>query len=326
MDEMNMLRTNNTPFIKKALSQNLFVLILLNLVLFAFFSLSTSTFFTLLNFPMILLNMAVNGILAIALTFTIITIGIDLSVGSVLSLTGVISATLYVSGVNWILCLIIGILVGACCGLITGLFVSFFRIPAFIASLGMQSIASGIALTITRGTPISGALPQIKTLGVDRLFGFFPYTWIIMLCCFIIAHLILQYTRTGRYFYTIGGNAEAARFSGINLKLYTALPFVFSGILAAIATFLLIGRTSSADAQAGVGMELDAIAAAIIGGTSMRGGEGTIIGTFLGALMMTILKNGMVHLGLTTYPQKIVLGVIVILVVILDITSRSRRQ
>jgi ribose/xylose/arabinose/galactoside ABC-type transport system permease subunit len=313
-----------TSLIKRIASRNLFILIILVVALFVFFSVFTKNFFTMENFPMILLNMAINGTLAIGMTFCILTTGIDLSVGSVLGLSAVIAATANKAGANWIVSLFIAILVGIVCGIVTGSLVSVFKIPAFISSLGTQSIALGIALTITSGTPISSALTQIKPIGTQRLFGFFPYTWIIMLLCFIIAHFILQYTRMGRYMYTIGGNAEAARFSGIKMRVYTAIPFVLSGILAAIAALSLISRTSSADAVAGQSMELDAVAATIIGGTSMRGGEGTMIGTFVGALLMAILKNGMVQLGLTTYPQKIILGVIIIVVVILDITNKSR--
>jgi len=325
MDEVNPLAEKGQSFFRKLFSQNLFVLVTLVIVLFIFFSVFTENFFTMANFPMILLNMSVNGTLAIGMTFCIITTGIDLSVGSVLGLVAVVAATCNKAGVNWIVCLAIGLVLGMVCGVISGSFISVFRIPAFIATLGMQSITLGIALTVSNGTPISSAISEIKPIGTQRLFGFFPYTWVIMLVCFGLAHFILQYTRTGRYLYTIGGNSEAARFSGISLKRYTAIPFIMSGLLAAVAAFLLIGRTSSADAVAGQGMELDAIAASIIGGTSMRGGEGNMIGTFVGALLMAILKNGMVQMGLTTYPQRIILGAIIIGVVIIDITNRTRR-
>ena len=328
MSGVNLINENNLSAckaLKEISSHKIFVLVALNIVLFVFFSLYTPHFFSMANFPMIMLNMAVNGVLAIGLTFCIITVGIDLSVGSVLGLSGVVAATLNNMGVHWVTCLFVGLMVGMTCGLVTGSLVSLFKIPAFIASLGMQSMALGLALTITRGTPVSNTMREIRPIGVDRLFGFFPYTWVIMLVCFVIAHFILQYTRTGRYFYTIGGNPEAARFSGINLRFYTALPFIFSGLMAAVAAFLLIGRTASADAVSGQGMELDAIAATIIGGTSMRGGEGIMVGTFLGALLMTILRNGMVHMGMTTHPQRIVLGAIIIIVVVIDITSKSRK-
>lgn len=335
MDDMNTIDCQKPSFIKRLVSKNLFMLSALVILMLIIFAATTENFFTWDNLPMVLTNMATNGTLAIGMTFCILTTGIDLSVGSVLGLAGVIAAIANKSGASPIVSILAGLLVGVLCGAVTGSLVSVFRIPAFIASLGMQSIASGVALTITGGTPISSALTELKFIGTTRLLyvpwgvrgdvGLIPLQWLIMLVCFIVAHFILQYTRTGRYMYTIGGNPEAARFSGINLKVYTAIPFVFSGFLAAIASLVMISRTSSADAIAGQGLELDAVAASIIGGTSMRGGEGSMIGTFVGALLMAMLKNGMVQMHLSTYPQNIILGVIIIVVVVIDTVNKSRK-
>ncbi len=311
--------------IRKTLSSNTFVLVVIIILIIIGLSLGTKYFASADNFPVILQTMTINGVLAIGLTFCILVGGIDLSVGSVLSLSGIMLAVSLQAGINPLISILISLGTGTICGTVTGIMVSVFRLPAFIATLGMQSVAAGIALTITDGRPITGVITDLRFIGTMRL-GPLPLQFLIMLFCFAICFFILQYTRLGRYMYTIGGNAEAARFSGINLKFYTAIPFALSGLLAAVAAVIMSSRLNSAEAIAGQGTELDAIAAAIIGGTSMRGGEGKMTGTFLGALLMAVIKNGMVQMGLGTYPQKISIGVIIIAVVMIDILSRNRRN
>lgn len=309
---------------RKILSSNTFVLVIIIVLITLGLSLGTKYFASADNLPVILQTMTINGVLAIGLTFCILIGGIDLSVGSVLSLCGIMLAVSLQAGINPLLSIAISLCTGLVCGTLTGIMVSVFRLPAFIATLGMQSVAAGIALTITDGRPITGVITDLRFIGTMRV-GPLPLQFLIMLFCFAVGYFILQYTRLGRYMYTIGGNSEAARFAGINLKFYTAIPFALSGLLASVAAIIMAARLNSAEAIAGQGTELDAIAAAIIGGTSMRGGEGKMTGTFLGALLMAVIKNGMVQMGLGTYPQKISIGVIIIAVVMIDMANRSRR-
>ena len=310
---------------KNILSNNSFVLTVILVMMIIGLSLGTNHFATPANFAVILQTMTLNGILAIGLTFCILTAGIDLSVGSVLSLSGIVLAMALRDGLNPGTAIFLALLCGMLCGLVNGLLVSMFKLPAFIATLGMQSIAMGIALTLTLGHPITGVFGSLRFIGTYRVLNnLVPVQFLIMLGCFLVAFFILKFTRLGRYMYLIGGNAEAAKFAGVNMKVYTAAPFVLSGMLAAIAAIIMTARLNSAEAVAGVGLELDAVAAAIIGGTSMRGGEGTMLGTFLGALLMAVIRNGMVQMGLGPHPQRITIGAIIIVVVMIDMINRNR--
>ena len=311
--------------ISKVLKNNIAVLIFILVVICVWLSVATEYFASWRNLTAILQQMSVNGILAIGMTMCIITAGINLSVGSVLSLGGIILAICLRAGLSPGLAVTIALLTGALCGLITGLLVTKGGVPPFIATLGMQSIAAGIALMLTDGRPISGVSSAFVVIGSGKIFGILPVSFLIMLVCFVIAAVTMNYTRMGRYFYTIGGNPESAHLAGINISLYKTLPFVFSGMLSVIAAIIVTGRLNSAEAVAGSGMELDAIAASIIGGTSMSGGEGKIVGTFLGALLMSVIRNGMIQLGVGTYPQQIVIGLIIICVVLVDMMNRAKK-
>lgn len=311
--------------IKKILKNNIFILTAILIVLCIWLSVSTEYFATVRNATSILQSMAVNGVLAIGMTMCIITAGINLAVGSVLSLSGITFAICLRAGIGPVIAVLVALLTGAVCGLFIALLVTKGNVPPFIATLGMQSIASGIALMLTNGRPISGVCTDFVVLGSGKVAGFLPVSFLIMLLCFVIASILMNSTRMGRYFYTIGGNPESARLSGINITVYKSLPFIFSGILSAIAAIILAGKLNSAEAIAGTGLELDAIAASIIGGTSMSGGEGKIIGTFLGALLMSVIRNGMIQLGVGTYPQEVVIGLIIIGVVLIDMVNREKK-
>jgi len=311
--------------LSKVLKNNIAVLILILVVMCVWLSVATEYFASVRNLTAILQQMSVNGVLAIGMTMCIITAGINLSVGSVLSLGGIILAICLRAGMHPVLAVVLALLVGAFCGLITGLLVTKGGVPPFIATLGMQSIAAGTALMLTDGRPISGVSSAFVVIGSGKIFGVLPISFLIMLACFVAAAVMMNYTRMGRYFYTIGGNPESAHLSGINISLYKALPFIFSGMLSVVAAIIVTGRLNSAEAVAGSGMELDAIAASIIGGTSMSGGEGRITGTFLGALLMSVIRNGMIQLGVGTYPQQIVIGLIIICVVLVDMINRGKK-
>lgn len=308
---------------KKLLKNNIFILIIAIIVICLLLSLRAEYFATKQNMTAIMSSMAVNGIQAIGMTMCLITIGIDLSVGSMLSLSGVALAMCLQISLPVPVALLITIMCGAVCGSANGFLIAKGNLPPFIATLGMQSIAGGIALILTNGKPISGATTKIMFLGSGRIFKIIPVSFVIMLICFAVAFYTMTYTRAGRYMYTIGGNREAAKLSGISVSKYIMVPYISSGILCAIASMVVTGRLNSAEPLAGSGTELDAVAAAIIGGTSMSGGEGKIIGTFLGSLMMTIIKNGMIQMGVGTYPQQVIIGCIIILVVLTDMLNRK---
>ena len=314
------MKTKGKSIIKK----NIAILFLVLIVLVTFFSFATDYFFSVRNFTAILSQTAINGILAIGVTFCLITAGIDLSVGSMLSLCGVTLAITLRGGAPVVVAVLIALIVGAFGGMVNGLLISKGNLPPFIATLGMQSIAGGVALIITEGRPITGVAGGISVLGSGKI-GVVPISFLIMILCFFIAWLILENTKMGRYFYTIGGNIETARLSGINVALYRTLPFVLSGILAGIAAVVLTGRLGSAEPIAGSGTELDAVAASIIGGTSMTGGEGTIVGVLIGTLIMSVISNGMVQMNVGTYPQRVVIGMILISVVLIDMYNREKK-
>jgi ribose transport system permease protein len=311
--------------IKALLKNNIFILALALAVMCVFLTYATKYFATMRNFTTILQQMSINGLLATGMTMCIITAGINLSVGSVLSLCGIIVAIALRMGISPILSVVIAMCVGCICGLFNGFFVTRGKMPPFIVTLGMQSIAAGVALMLTNGRPISGVSSSIVVLGAGR-FGSIPVSFLIMAFFFILIHILMTHTRPGRYMYTIGGNEEAARLVGINLNVYRALPFVLSGLLCAVAAVIMTGKLNSAEPTAGAGLELDAIAASVIGGTSMSGGEGKIVGTFLGALIMSVIRNGMIQLGVGTYPQQIVIGVIIISVVLVDMMNRQLKS
>lgn len=312
--------------IKELLKNNLIVITAALIVMCVLLSIFTDHFATKSNLAAILSQMSVNGILAIGMTCCLIVGGIDLSVGSILSLSGIVCAICLRANMSVVLSILIAVLVGALCGMINGSLVAKGNVPPFIATLGMTSIAAGMALILSNGRPISGATTKIMKIGAGRIGGVLPISFLIMCVCFIIAHYMMKYTRTGRYIYTIGGSKEAAKLSGIDVTKYTIIPYVLSGVFCAIAAVIVTGRLNSAEPLAGSGMETDAIAAAIIGGTSMSGGEGTLIGTFIGAMIMSVVKNGLVQMGVGTYPQQVIIGLIIIAVVLIDMINRTKSK
>jgi ribose/xylose/arabinose/galactoside ABC-type transport system permease subunit len=310
---------------KKVLHNNLFVLFLVLVGMCVVLSFITEYFFTAMNFTAILTQMSINGILAVGMTLVIITGGIDLAIGNVLSLSGIMVAVCLRAGIPTVPSVLIAIAVGAICGLLVGLMVSKGKLPPFIATLGMMSIAQGAALMISDGRAIYGMMTDLVFYGSGKVW-LIPMAWIIMVICFVIANLFSGYTRFGRYVYMIGGNKEAARLSGVNIMAVTVITYTISGLCAGIGGVLMSGRLNSADAVVGSNMSMDAIAATIIGGTSMSGGEGKMVGTFLGALIMSVIRNGMIQLGVGSYPQQVVIGLIIILVVMMDMFGKARKK
>lgn len=291
------------------------VMILLGLaVLCAVMSLASPFFLTPDNLVNAVLQAAINATLACGMTFVILTGGIDLSVGSIVAFAGVILGMLLKEGVPAPVALLGCVAVGALCGAFNGLLVTRVGLPPFIATLGSMSIARGLALYLTDGRSISGFGTSLSGIGSGTLLGV-PWMIVIMVVTFAIGMFLLRFTRAGRYIYAIGGNVEATRLSGINTGRYTALVYIVCGITAGLASVLLTARLDSAQPVAGQGYELNAIAATVIGGTSLDGGEGRLSGTIIGALIISVLNNGLNLLNVSSYIQQIVIGLVIILAV-----------
>lgn len=301
-----------------------FGIVFVFLVICLFFSLSSEFFLTWNNISNILRQSSINGILAVGVTFVVLTGGIDLSVGSIMALAGMIAGSLLtLASPNPLpLGLTAGLLVGAGCGLFSGILVAYLRLPSFVATLGMLSMARGLTLIYSDGRPIPNLLPAFKWLGAGSMGGI-PVPAIILFAVFVTAWIVLKYTTFGRYVYAVGGNERAAKTSGIATRRIVTVSYVVSGCLAGLAGLLLTARTTTALPQAGVGYELDAIAAVVIGGTSLVGGRGSLIGSLFGALIIGTLNNGMDLLGISSYYQQFLKGAIIIIAVIVD---RARKN
>lgn len=268
------------------------------------------------NLINIVRQVSINGILAVGMTFVILTSGIDLSVGAVMALSSTIMAGAMINfGIPFYIAALIGILVGAFCGLINGTLVAYAKIPAIIVTLAMMEIPRGLALIYTGGYPLSGLPTEFSFIGRGYLFNLIPMPVVIMLIIYGAAYIILSHLPMGRYIYAIGGNEEAVRLSGIKVKKYKIIAYLTSGLTAAIAGMVLTSRLMSGQPNAGVGFELDAIAAVVLGGTDIAGGRGTILGTFLGVLIMGVLSNGLNLMGVSPYVQRVLKGLIIILAI-----------
>lgn len=285
----------------------------------------TPYFLTVSNLLNVAQQTAINAIIAVGMTFVIISAGIDLSVGSIMAFSGVVLASVLRTGVPFTLALIVGVFVGLLCGLVNGLLITHGRLPPFISTLGMMSVARGAALLYSKGRPISGFSENFRFLATGEILRI-PSPVIIMVVVYIIAHFVLTRTKLGRYTYAIGGNEEAAVLSGVNVKLYKTMVYGLCGLLSGIAAIVLTARLNSAQPIAGIMYELDAIAATVIGGTSLMGGEGTILGTLIGAFIMGVLRNGLNLLGVSSFIQQIVIGSVIIIAVLVDMALKKHRR
>ena len=306
----------------------------------AVFSLTSNAFFTIDNAMTIALQVTSIGLLGIGATCVIITGGIDLSVGSVLALSGVVAA-LAVKEYNfpiW-LAMVAGILTGTICGLLNGIAVTRLKLPPFIATLGMMLIARGFALQITGARAVSGlgeafgqlgngALFRIESMGDDGFpnvaFPGIPYPVILMVVIAIAVSYMLNRSVLGRHIYAVGSNADAARLSGVNVDRVTVFTYILSGTLAGLTGCVLMSRLVTGQPNEGVMYELDAIASAVIGGTSLIGGVGTISGTAIGAFVIGILRNGLNMNGVSAFIQQIIIGFVILGTVWID-QLRNRR-
>lgn len=293
-------------------------LILLSLIL----AVVSPVFLTKTNLINVILQCAINATVAFGMTFVILTGGIDLSVGSIVAVAGVTMGMALERGAPLVLALLLCCVMGAVCGVINGLLMTLAKLPPFIGTLGTMSMGRGLALYLTGGRSISGFSSSFVFIGNGSIMGI-PVLVIIMLLTFIVCAFVLRYTRAGRYIYAIGGNSEASRLTGINVNKYIMMVYTVCGLTAGIGAIMLTARLNSAQPIAGDKYEMDAIAATVIGGTSQKGGEGTLSGTLIGALIIAVLRNGLNLLSVSSYIQQIVIGAVIILAVMLD-TVRNK--
>ncbi len=323
-------------------------------VLIIIFAVATEgRFLNPLNLFNVLRQVSVTGMIAIGMTFVILTGGIDLSVGSLLALAGMAAAIAFKGtnqntlsleasdavGLGVAGAVIIACLVGAFGGFLQGMVITRMGIPAFIVTLGGLTIWRGLTLILSNGGPISGftadyrylgqgliPLPFLTEITQSRVPIGIPIPVILFLIFAVLAHVALRYTKYGRHVYAVGGNPEAARLSGLNVKNITLSVYIIVGFFAGLGGFVSSARFNSSEAVAGIGSELDVIAAVVIGGTSLFGGEGNVLGTVIGALLIGVLVNGLVMLNVSSYLQQIIIGLIIILAVAFDRFVKSRRR
>ncbi len=282
-------------------------------------SLSTDNFLTTGNLTNILRQVSINGILAVGMTFVILTGGIDLSIGSVLALGGMVAASLVI-GLNPqapVTAVLASMAVGAAVGAFSGILIAWVRLPAFVVTLGMLSAVRGLTLIYSQGMPISNLSPGFKFLGQGSFFGV-PVSVLLFAASVLVAWIVLGYTIYGRRLYAVGGNMRSARTCGINVSGIVFSVYVLMGVLSGLAGAILSARTTAALPQAGVAYELDAIAAVVIGGTSLTGGVGGVLLTVVGVLIIGLLNNGLDLLGISSYYQQVIKGLMIVVAVLID--------
>jgi ribose transport system permease protein len=287
-------------------------------------SVLTPVFLSVNNIINVIRQVSINGILAAGMTMVIISGGIDLSVGSVAAICGAIVAGTQLK-LGLVPAMLLSVATGALLGLINGLVITKGKVAPFVATLGMTTVARGLTLIYTGGRPIYNLTDAFRVLGAGYV-GPIPVPVLILALVIAVVHFVMSSTVFGREVYALGGNEEAARYSGINVERRRMLVYISMGLLSAVTGIVLTSRLGSADPTAGVGFETDAIAAVVIGGTSMSGGEGSVIGSLIGALIIGVMNNGLNLLNVSPYYQQIFKGLIVVLAVLMDSASRRKRQ
>jgi ribose transport system permease protein len=285
---------------------------------------ATPHFLTVSNLLNVLEQTSINAIVAVGMTYVIISGGIDLSVGSVLAVAGIALALALEGGLQAPAAIGIALATGTVCGLANGVLITLGRLPPFIATLGMMSVARGAALMLAEGRPISGFSEGFRALATARVV-MVPAPVLLTAAVYLVAHFVLVRTVFGRATYAIGGNEEAARLSGVHVHFHKTAVYGVAGLTSAVAAILLTARLNSAQPTAGTMYELDAIAATVIGGTSLLGGEGTLGGALIGALIMGVLRNGLNLLNVSSFFQQVVIGAVIIGAVLIDMSLKRRR-
>ncbi len=297
--------------------------LLILLVLMLCMGIVSPNFFSLGNLKNVGIQASVNAVLSIGMLMVIIIGGIDLSIGAILALSGIVSAYLMKAGCPIFWAMLISCFAGAAFGIINGFIITYMKLPPFVATLGTTGIFRGTALLITNGLPVSQLPSEIRTIGQGTILGI-PNPIVVMLIVAIIIHIVLTYTSYGRSLYAIGSNFEATFLSGVAVNRNMIVTYIIEGFLAAVAGVILLGRLSVAQPNAATGYESNAIAAAVIGGASFSGGRGTVVGALIGALIISVLNNGFTLLGLNSFVQQIAIGIVVVLAVFADILQRAK--
>jgi ribose transport system permease protein len=293
------------------------------IALFVFLSIASPYFLTATNLSSVVRQTAVINIMALGMTLVIVSGGIDLSVGAILAFAGVVGSMAMVSTGSVSAGIAVALLCGFGWGFLNGFFTTWLKIPPFIVTLGTLGIARGITLIISGGLPVTNLPKGLAFLGEGTILGI-PVALLILIVCAVIAHVILHQTKLGRYTYAIGSNVHAAVYAGIPVKGYTVAVYAISGMLCGLAAMIECSRLMTGQPTAGQAYELQVIAAVVIGGGSLTGGEGSVIGTLIGAFIMGLLANGSDLLGINPYLQQAIIGAIIILAVALD-EARKRR-
>jgi len=277
----------------------------------------TPRFLTISNLTNVLTQVSVNAIIAVGMTFVILNNGIDLSVGSILALSGAVAAYLMKSTGNIVLSIFAALAIGTIIGALNGFLITKGKLQAFIATLATMTLLRGVTYVFTNGNPISGLNTNFTFLANNKIIGI-PLPIAFMVIILAIAFYMLNQTRFGRYVYALGGSEDSARLSGISTDKIRMIVYAISGFTAAVSAIIVTSRIGSASPNAGTGFELDAIAAVVLGGTSLSGGEGSIVGTIIGALIIGVLNNGLNLMNVNPFYQSIVKGAVILLAVLLD--------
>jgi ribose/xylose/arabinose/galactoside ABC-type transport system permease subunit len=317
-------KPSGTSFVKKWNSLgNLRGLIIGIVVLIALFSYSSDYFLTSNNIIAVLDQITIIGVLSLAMTFVILSGGIDLSVGSVVAMSAVMITTFLQQGMGMVVSVLLGILLATLLGAITGAIITKFDLQPFIVTLGTMGIARGIAMVVSDASPVSVSVTGFDLIGRGRV-GVIPIPVIIFTVLIILSAILLKKTKFGEYVYAIGGNEEAARLAGIPVNFHKIMIYTLSGALAGFTGFIMASKFNSGVPTIGQAYELDAIAAVVIGGTALTGGIGGIGGTILGVIIMGLLNNGLNLIGVSTFWQYIIKGLLVIIAVIIDSYTRKK--
>lgn len=281
-------------------------------------SIATPNFFTAQNMLIVLRQVSINGILAIGVTYVIIAGGIDLSLGSIIALAGVVAAGFAHPGTYpLIVPVLMGLMTGIVAGAVNGLVITRGKVAPFIVTLGMMTIARGLALVVSKGRPVTNLSPEFNFIGGGDLL-FIPVPILLFVLVIVVSGILLKYTRIGRYVYAVGGNENAASASGIRVNRVKLFAYIMCSGLAGLAGIVLASRITTGQPNAGIAYELDAIAAVVIGGTSLLGGRGSVAGTVIGVLIIGVINNGLDLLNVSSYYQQIIKGVIIVGAVLLD--------
>ena len=299
------------------------ILILICLVL----SILSPSFLSIKNFVNVFRQVSMTGIIAVGMVFVIVTGGIDLSVGSITGVVAMISTSLAHPGqFPLFVPVLAGLLAGTAAGALNGIIIAYGDVPPFITTLGMMTSLRGLALLYNNGRPIIDLSEEYTAIGGGMLFGEIPYPVVIFLIVIVVGVLFLRYSKFGRHVYAVGGNEQSAKVSGINVKRVKLIVYMIAGFVSALSGIIISSRVMTGSPSAGEGYEMDAITACVIGGASLSGGEGSVVSTVIGALIVVVLNNGLDLLKVSSYWQQIVKGIIIIAAVLIDIKTKAAKR